>query len=76
MHANTLCIGRHTLILNDYDIPVTVYGYGTFLVSQTFRTVSAITAYDLFQPKMSPALSLYGMYRKSYIYPMNRTNSQ
>ena len=28
MHANTLCIGRHTLILNDYDIPVTVYRYG------------------------------------------------
>ena len=31
---------------------------------------------DLFQPKMSPTLSFYGMYQKSFIYCRNRNNSQ
>ena len=41
-HADTCCIGRHTLILNDYDKPVTFYGYETIIGSQTFHTVSAV----------------------------------
>ena len=44
-HADTFCIGHHALILNDYDGPVTVYGYEPVLGSKTFRTVSAIVAY-------------------------------
>ena len=35
-----------------------------------------VTALDLFQPKMSPTLSFSRMYRKSFIYRRNRTNSQ
>ena len=30
---------------------------------------------DLVQPKMSPTLSFYAMYQKSFIYRRNRTNS-
>ena len=33
-------------------------------------------ALDLFQLKMSPTLSLYGMYQKLSIYCRNRTNYQ
>ena len=32
-HANTSCIGHPTIILNDYDRPVTVYGYDPVLGS-------------------------------------------
>ena len=31
---------------------------------------------DGVQTKMSPTISFYGMYRKSFIYPRNRTNSE
>ena len=31
---------------------------------------------DGVQPKMSPTISFSGMYRKSFIYRRNRTNSQ
>ena len=31
---------------------------------------------DLFQTKISPTLSLSGMYQKPFIYRINRTNSQ
>ena len=44
-HADTCCIGSCSLILNDYDRPVTVYGYDPGLGSQTFRTVSAVIGY-------------------------------
>ena len=36
----------------------------------------AVVLNDLFQPKMSPTLSFSGVYRKSFIYRRNRTNSQ
>ena len=44
-YTDTCYIGRHTLILNDYDRPVTVYGYDPLLGSKTFRTVSAVMSY-------------------------------
>ena len=31
---------------------------------------------ELFQPKMPPTLSFYGMYQKPFIYRRNRTNPQ
>ena len=44
-HADTCCIRRHDLILNDYDRPVIAYEYDPILGSQTFCTVSDVMAY-------------------------------
>ena len=44
-HADTCCKGRHTLILNDHDIPGTVYGYEPVLGSQIFHTVYTFMIY-------------------------------
>ena len=44
-HADTCCVGKNALIINDYDRPVTVYGYDKSLGSQTYRTVSAVLLY-------------------------------
>ena len=48
MHADTWCVGYHTLILKEYDRTVAVYGYDTILGSQTFCTVYDIMAYTDF----------------------------
>ena len=44
-HADNCVIGKDCLILNDYEIPVTVYGYDRALGAQSFRTVSAVLGY-------------------------------
>ena len=44
-HADTCVIGKYCLILNDYERPVTVYGYDRALGAQSFRTVSAVPGY-------------------------------
>ena len=44
-HADTYVIGKYCLILNDYERPVTVYGYDRALGAQSFRTVSAVPRY-------------------------------
>ena len=44
-HADTCVIGKYCLILNDYERPVTVYGYYRALGAQSFRTLSAILGY-------------------------------
>ena len=44
--------------------------------NDTSRMPSCKGDKDLFQPKMSPTLSLSAMYRKSFIHRRNRTNSQ
>ena len=44
-HADSWCIGRHIHTLNNYDIPVTLYGYDHVLCSQKFRKVYAAVAY-------------------------------
>ena len=44
-HADTCVIGKDCLILNDYERPVTVYGYYRALGAQYFCTVSAIFGY-------------------------------
>ena len=41
-HADTCVIGKYCLILNDYERPVTVYGYYRALGAQYFRTVYAV----------------------------------
>ena len=52
------------------------------IVGGTFTTLGLIDAVlykffnDLLQPKMSPTISLSGMYRKSFIHRRNSTNSQ
>lgn len=47
-HADTCVVGKHSLILNDFDRPVNVTGYdesqGT--VAHNMRTVTAAVAYD------------------------------
>ena len=44
-HADTCVIGKYCLILNDYERPVTVYGYDRALGAQSFRTVFAVLGY-------------------------------
>ena len=44
-HADTCVIGKYCLILNDYERPVTVYGYDRDLGAQSFRTVSDVLGY-------------------------------
>ena len=44
-HADTCVIGEDCLILNDYERPVTVYGYDRPLGAQSFCTVSAVLGY-------------------------------
>ena len=44
-HDDTCVIGKDCLILNDYERPVTVYGYYRALGAQSFRTVSDILGY-------------------------------
>lgn len=44
-HADTCCVGSDCLVINDYDRPVTVYGYDKTMGAQHFRTVSAAVAY-------------------------------
>ena len=44
-HDDTYVIGKYCLIFNDYERPVTVYGYYRALGAQSFRTVSAILGY-------------------------------
>ena len=44
-HADTCVIGEDCLILNDYERPVTVYGYDRDLGVQSFCTVSDILGY-------------------------------
>ena len=44
-HADTYVIGKYCLILNDYERPVTVYGYERALGAKSFRTLSAVLGY-------------------------------
>ena len=44
-HADTCCIGRHAYVFQDFDKPVTVFGYDPQLGSKEFRTVSAAIGY-------------------------------
>ena len=44
-HADTCVVGRYCLIINDFDRPVTVYGYDRALGAKTYRTVSAVLEY-------------------------------
>ena len=44
-HDDTCVIGKYFLILNYYERPVTVYGYGIALGAQSFCTVSAVLGY-------------------------------
>ena len=44
-HADTCCVGKHALIIQNYDKPVTVYGYDESLGPQTYDTVSAVINY-------------------------------
>ena len=44
-HDNTCVIGKDCLILNDYEIPVTVYGYDRALGAQSYCTLSAVLGY-------------------------------
>ena len=44
-HADTCVLGKHCLVISNYDRPVTVYGYDKALGAQTFDTVSAVVGY-------------------------------
>ena len=44
-HADTCVLGKHCLVISNYDRPVTVYGYDKALGGQTFDTVSAVVGY-------------------------------
>ena len=44
-HTDTCVIGKDCLILSDYEIPLTVYGYDRYLGAQPFCTVSAVLGY-------------------------------
>ena len=44
-HADTCVVGNCCLIINDFDRPVTVYGYDKALGAKTYRTVSAVIEY-------------------------------
>ena len=44
-HADTCCVGKHCYVFQDYDRPVTVFGYDPQLGSNEFRTVSAAVGY-------------------------------
>ena len=44
-HADTCCVGKESLIIYDYDCPVTVSGYDPQLGSRDFKTVSAVLEY-------------------------------
>ena len=44
-HADTCVLGRHALIILDYDRPVSVVGYDESLGTQTYKTVSGVVAY-------------------------------
>ena len=44
-YDDTCVIGKYCLILNDYERPVTVYGYDRDLGAKSFCTVSAVLGY-------------------------------
>jgi hypothetical protein len=44
-HADTSILGRHALIILDYDRPVTVVGYDESLGTHVYPTVSGVVAY-------------------------------
>ena len=50
-------------------------GTDHILVYYPVISYQRIMFYDLVHPKMSPTLSFSGMYRKLFIYRMNKTNS-
>jgi hypothetical protein len=45
-HANTCVLGHGTLIILDYNRPVSVVGYDESLGSKTYQTLSSVVAYD------------------------------
>ena len=45
-HADTCVVGKHALILRDYERPVKVTGYDATQGTSTYKTVDAALAYD------------------------------
>jgi hypothetical protein len=45
-HANTCVLGQDSVIILDYQQPVSVVGYDKSLGSKTYQTVSGVVAYD------------------------------
>ena len=45
LHANTCCVGKESLVIYDYDRPVTFSGYDPQLGSGDFKIVLAVLEY-------------------------------
>ena len=45
-HADTCVVGKHSLVIYDYERPVSVQAYDPALGTQQYRTVSAVVGYE------------------------------
>jgi hypothetical protein len=55
-HADTSILGRHALIILDYNRPVSIVGYDESLGTHVYQTVSGVVAYT--DPKTGRTLHL------------------
>ena len=88
MKSLSNALSKVSMLVDTLSMLVDTRKHGSISSSFSFRSMLRLTCQllvhttkpyipqDGVQPKMSPTISCSGMYRKSFIYHMNRTNSQ